>query len=185
MKLCYKCNKNPRCSKHNVYCRPCKSKIDLKSYHKNKTKRREYQDDYLDKNPDKKEKVRKQTKSWLKSKSGYMNKWLKDKREKDPSFHIKCTIGSSLWHYLKNSKTEKTIWYIGCTLKKLKNHLESLFLEGMSWENYGKWEIDHIKPVSRFDLTNKRQLKECWNWKNLQPLWKIDNIIKSNNYESK
>ena len=53
MKLCAKCGVNPRQNENNAYCRPCKNEIDLKSYHNHKTKRREYQDDYLNKNPDK------------------------------------------------------------------------------------------------------------------------------------
>jgi hypothetical protein len=52
----------------------------------------------------------------------------------------------------------------------------------MSWDNYGKygWEIDHIKPLSLYDLTDDNQLKEVCNYKNLQPLWAEDNLKKSN-----
>jgi hypothetical protein len=54
----------------------------------------------------------------------------------------------------------------------------------MSWDNYGnkewQWNIDHIKPLSKFDLTNREQLLEAVNFRNLQPLWHLDNIKKSN-----
>lgn len=53
----------------------------------------------------------------------------------------------------------------------------------MSWENYGEWHIDHIKPCSSFDLSDPKQQKECFNYTNLQPLWAIDNLKKSYKYE--
>ena len=50
----------------------------------------------------------------------------------------------------------------------------------MSWDNYGQWEIDHRIPISSFDLTNEAEIKECWALSNLQPIWKIENRLKSN-----
>jgi len=61
-------------------------------------------------------------------------------------------------------------------------HLESKFQEGMSWENYGKngWHLDHIIPLSAFDLTDPEQLKIACHYTNIQPLWARDNLVKSN-----
>jgi hypothetical protein len=67
---------------------------------------------------------------------------------------------------------------LGCEVSELKAHLEGQFTPGMSWENYGKWEIDHIKPLSSFNLEDPEQLKLACNYNNLQPLWKADNIRK-------
>jgi hypothetical protein len=58
-------------------------------------------------------------------------------------------------------------------------HMESMFLDGMTWDNHGDWHIDHIKPIKSFDLNDKNQLIECWSLSNLQPLWKKDNLIKA------
>ena len=69
---------------------------------------------------------------------------------------------------------------LGCTLMELMDHLESKFQDGMNWENYGEWHIDHIKPLSMFDLTNEEDFKIAVHYKNLQPLWAIDNLKKSN-----
>ena len=48
----------------------------------------------------------------------------------------------------------------------------------MNWENYGKWHIDHIKPISKFDMTDQEEQKKCFHWSNLQPLWAEENISK-------
>ena len=53
----------------------------------------------------------------------------------------------------------------------------------MNWDNYGQWELDHIKPCCSFDLTKGKEQEECFNYQNLQPLWKIDNIKKGGRYK--
>jgi hypothetical protein len=64
----------------------------------------------------------------------------------------------------------------------LKQWLESMFTEGMTWKNYGDvWVVDHIVPVSLFDLSKREELKICWHYKNLMPLLKEDNLKKESN----
>ena len=69
---------------------------------------------------------------------------------------------------------------IGCSKEGLRTHLEVQFTSNMSYDNYGDWEIDHIKPISRYNFSNKNEILECFNYKNLQPLWKEDNRRKGN-----
>ena len=79
---------------------------------------------------------------------------------------------------LKSNKTDKTLNILGCSIDFLKIHLEVLFQSGMTWDNYGEWHIDHIKPLSKFDLTDSNQVLIACNYNNLQPLWAIDNLRK-------
>lgn len=83
-----------------------------------------------------------------------------------------------------NKNGKSWISFVDYTVEELKNHLESQFDEKMNWKNYGKngWEIDHIKPVSSFNITSFDcdDFKECWSLDNLQPLWGIDNRRKYN-----
>ena len=65
-------------------------------------------------------------------------------------------------------------------MKELKIYLESLFQEGMTWDNYNfyGWHIDHIIPIASFDLSDPEQQKKCFHYTNLQPLWASDNLQK-------
>ena len=82
----------------------------------------------------------------------------------------------------KTQETTSTKWFslVGYTLKDIRTHLESKFLFGMSWSNYGEWHVDHVKPRSFFRYTDptSSQFKECWALSNLQPLWALDNLKK-------
>ena len=71
---------------------------------------------------------------------------------------------------------------VGCSLGELVKHLEKQFLTGMSWENFGMWHIDHIRPCASFDLENLSQAKLCFHYSNLQPLWALDNLRKSSTF---
>ena len=83
-------------------------------------------------------------------------------------------------HGIKNGRHWEDL--VGYTVSELKNHLEKKFKKGMTWENYGQWHIDHKIPMSVFNYQRPEDIdfKKCWALENLQPLWRIENIKKSN-----
>lgn len=96
--------------------------------------------------------------------------------------HIKswrALLRSSL-RRMNKPKENLTIEILGYSALELKLHIELLFTEGMSWNNHGKWHIDHIKPVSSFDLETSPSIVNALS--NLQPLWASDNLSKKANY---
>lgn len=102
-------------------------------------------------------------------------------RERHP--HI-IAWRSVLYSTLKRLGTEKqghTIDMLGYSALELKEHIETQFLPGMTWENHGEWHIDHKKPVTLFESTE--DVKVVCALDNLQPLWEFDNLSKSNRYE--
>lgn len=103
-----------------------------------------------------------------------------NKRKTNPHYKLRHNISSRILLALKKgtTKSENTIMLIGCSINDLKIHLESLFQDGMTWDNYGLWEIDHIRPCASFDLTNSNEQRACFHYSNLQPLWKEENNLK-------
>jgi len=94
---------------------------------------------------------------------------------------ISGSIRGCMWAALKENKNGRS-WesLVGYSVKDLIKHLESLFTDGMSWNNYGRggWHIDHVKPRCLFNYENydDPQFKECWELKNLRPLWEHENL---------
>lgn len=81
-----------------------------------------------------------------------------------------------------NAKSGSAVRDLGCSVDFLKTYLESLFQSGMSWDNWtlNGWHIDHISPLSSFNLSNRDELLKACHYTNLQPLWAKDNLAKSN-----
>jgi len=78
----------------------------------------------------------------------------------------------------KVRKKDSILSLCGCSTPELMLHLQSQFKEGMHWNNYGKWHIDHIRPCASFDLTDPEQQRQCFHYSNLQPLWAKENLSK-------
>lgn len=102
-----------------------------------------------------------------------------------PKTNTNYIIKKNLRNYINKAvrnyetyKNKKLLELLGCSFLEFRQHLESTFQSGMTWDNYGKWEIDHIIPCAAFDLTDSEQQKICFNYKNMQALWKMDNINK-------
>lgn len=100
--------------------------------------------------------------------------------QEDNGFKILQRCRKRLWDAVKgNVKSARTIELIGCSTDELADHLEKQFTDGMTWENYGEWHVDHIRPCASFDFTQPEQQRECFNYNNLQPLWAEENRAKS------
>jgi len=116
-----------------------------------------------------------------------INKLNKEYYERHPEAvfanGLRSRIRMALLNNGDNTKKQfKTVDLIGCSVGFLRQYLESLFTEGMSWNNYGnkkgQWSIDHIIPCCSFNLYNGDQQKKCFHYTNLQPMWHLDNLKK-------
>jgi hypothetical protein len=118
----------------------------------------------------------------------YQRKYKKERYEADPNYAVSVRIRSSLRKSLKTvgiKKTNKTFALLGYTKHQLREHLESQFTDGMSWDRFNEIHIDHIRPIASFNYTTTEceDFKKCWALENLQPLWAADNISKGNKWD--
>jgi hypothetical protein len=156
-------------------------------YQENKKHVSEYNKQYQEKN---KEKVRGLNRSWRKNnpdKVKASHKRYNAKKPHDPQLKLAHSVRNNVLRGLKRykerpEKAARSIKLLGCTIPELKTYLESKFLPGMTWENHGLhgWHIDHIKPLSSFDLTKPKEQEKAFHYTNLQPLWAKDNLSKGN-----
>ena len=99
----------------------------------------------------------------------------------DPIFRLKSSVRTRIYLYVKRGLAKKTLptsVLIGCSWEFLKIHLEKRFKQNMNWDNYGKWHIDHHRPMASFNLFKQKELLECCNFSNLRPLWASENLSK-------
>lgn len=146
------------------------------------------------KNESDKEKDKKRKQEWyLKNKELTINRscirqiekrvergeYLKEYYKKNPHIYSwRSLVYRTLNGKIKNSST---IDLLGYSYKELKEHITSLFTDGMSWDNYGEWHIDHVKPLSSFDDNTPIHVVNALS--NLQPLWATTREINGVIYE--
>ncbi len=105
--------------------------------------------------------------------------WAKRQRNKI-SYRLLRACRTRMWCALRGigAKADSTLQLIGCSVQDLRTHLQEQFLPGMTWDNYGVWEIDHKVPCASFNFAIEDEQRRCFHFSNLQPLWGIDNRIK-------
>ena len=107
------------------------------------------------------------------------NEWCSLERQRNPNYRIKKSLAARLRTVMK--KNSSTMNYIGCNIQFLRDWFSYNFTPEMNWDNYGNyWSIDHVIPVSHFNLENEDEKYKCWNWSNLVPLETSKNSSKKN-----
>jgi len=206
MKICTKCKINKELNEYykqefgkygvRSKCKECVFKhnkencraIYFKEYKvKNHKKISDYGKKYYQKNKEKNSIYYQKNKDRLKENARQYRIKNKDKRTKynreklnnDINYKLVKNLRTRLNCAMKNNqKTGSAIKDLGCSIDELKKQFENQFQKGMTWDNYGEWHIDHIKPLSSFNLSNNIEFKKACHHTNLQPLWATDNLIK-------
>ena len=110
----------------------------------------------------------------------------KTKQSLRPLSRLSGRLNLGIRRVVKGIRKKDTVWdYFDFTPNDFIERFESLFIDGMSWDNMAEWHIDHIRPIASFnyDSTDHPDFKKCWALNNLQPLWAKDNLSKSNKWD--
>ena len=159
---------------------------DKKYYESNKEKISEYYSEWRE---NKKEHLKEYQKKWREENRDKLRKTKRDyernRKASDPLYKLISNFRTAIYQVLKESNVEKNGHYfdiLGYTPEELINHLEKQFTEGMTWDNYGEFHVDHKLPISSFNIKEigDEEFMRCWCLDNLQPMWGEENIRKSN-----
>ena len=150
-----------------------------------KRKSLEYSKKRLQDNPELRKKMNEQSKEWRKKNPERVkekrNKWISDNYKNNPLYYLRKQISSRTRLFLRRKglmKSESTESMLGCDYVTFVKHIESLFKDGMNWDNKDKWHLDHIIPLSSADTVE--EINKLGHYTNLQPLWAEDNLKKGN-----
>ena len=164
-------------------CKTCASERNREWYTANSERRKEASQRWQ---ADNFEKVRKYIQRWQTKNPEKRKEYRQrsdQKRYSTPKGKLSKGISKSMRQSLNGTKNGKH-WedLVGYSTDDLKKHLEKKFQPGMTWNNYGEWHLDHRVPISVFNFETPEDIdfKKCWALKNLQPMWAIENVKKSN-----
>ena len=144
---------------------------------------------YSDWREDKKEHLKEYQKKWREENRDKLRKTKRDYqrhlRDTDPIYKLISNFRTAIYTVLKESNVDKYGHYFDIlqyTPEELITHLELQFKDDMSWDNYGVWHVDHMLPITSFDIREMgdEEFMKCWSLDNLQPMWGEENIRKSN-----
>jgi len=185
-KLCRKCNKIlPMCDFHKCKtsksgaqskCKICAKIAKAEWAIKNQDRVRASNRSWTAKNP---EKAYEKSKRWHEKNPKWQSLYAKERRKSDPLFGMAGRARCRIRNFLTSkgfTKSKTTEEIIGCSFGFLVSHIESMFSEGMSWENRGCWRMDHIIPLS--SASSEEEILALCHYTNLQPLWAYENKSK-------
>lgn len=143
-------------------------------------KRKEYYQNNLEKEREKRKIYYYKNKEKERQKN---DNWRIEKLKSDGFFRMKRRLRERIRDYMKGESIgKKTKDIVGLEYEDFKIYISNKFSEGMTWDNYGKWHLDHIIPLC--EAKNVEELIKLNHFTNLQPLWAEDNIKKNRKYVS-
>lgn len=116
--------------------------------------------------------------------------WFKNRRRTNPEFRLCQYVRNRINQVLKGKRKYSSAFVlVGCSPEELRAHLEKQFEPGMTWDNQGTgegdWQIDHVRPLASFPLTDLEQQKIAFHFSNMKPEWAGDNHSKSSRWNGR
>lgn len=135
----------------------------------------------IPKNDEERAKARKlYKKRYYEKHAQHIREHQKKKIREDIQFKLRRNLRNRVRLYISSKKNASAMALLGCSIEEFRLYLERNFKMGMTWDNYGKfgWHLDHIIPISKFDLTKEEERVVACHFTNIQPLWWYENLKK-------
>lgn len=130
--------------------------------------------------------VKRYAKKYYEEHKPQRNRYVRRKSRADVQYRLQRQLRVRLADAVrlqKGIRSTSAIGGLGCSLQDFRTYIESLWKSGMTWKNWGRgtgtWQIDHVKPLSKFDLTDPMHVAKACFFKNLQPLWHEEHAQKT------
>jgi hypothetical protein len=163
-----------------------KSESDKRYYKNNKEKRLKYFSEWQKENYDYRKEYMKEYREKNADKIREVKRtYERTRKANDPLYKLISNFRTAIYQVLKENNVDKNGHYfeiLKYSPDELISHLENQFKDGMTWDNYGEWHVDHIKAISLHNIKEigDEEFMKCWSLDNLQPMWGKENIRKSN-----
>jgi hypothetical protein len=190
MRICPKCGCEKAKSSFRIIegrysiCKECEKEQHLKWLDANKSRVRSTQAEWRKRNPHNAIKNAEHARKHYALNKDSVKERIR-LREKELSVTPFYRVNKAISVYMRNCLRRKKNglhWevIVGYSIDALMHHLQKQFTDGMSWDNYGKWHIDHIIPISAFHFSGPEDIdfKRCWSLSNLRPMWGVENMKK-------
>lgn len=144
-------------NEYRLDCKDCQLKQKVKYHQDHKEKRNIY------------------CRAYYKNNSEKLIEYTKQRRKSHIHVHLRTVYSNKINKHLKMSTIKKlhsNIELLGCTIAEFRKHIESLFTNGMSWENHGSGS-------SKWNLEDSTECKICFHYSNYRPLWQLENLSKN------
>ena len=160
------------------WCKVCNLAYCAKRRAENPDKMRAYDAKRYVENPNKRRAYYAQ---WYAENRNRRGKYVRERRRTDRQYALTCCLRARMANAIKgNFKSGSAVRDLGMTIPEFEAYIEPMFLPGMTWDNRTQdgWQLDHIYPLAKADLTDRVQFLAVANWQNYQPLWAADNLSK-------
>ena len=108
--------------------------------------------------------------------------YMSARKKDDPLFKFIANCRTRIYKIFVSKNKLRTKDLLGEEISFIENWFKFCFIDTMSWENQGSvWHIDHVIPISKFNISSEEDVVYCFNWKNLSPLSSIKNMTKKDN----
>lgn len=127
--------------------------------------------------------AREATNRWYEANPDYQKQYHNRRYAEDQAFALTKASRARIHRALRSAignpgKARPTLDLLGCSAEEYRAYLEALFEPGMTWENWGHWHIDHIRPLASFDLSDPDQQARAFHHTNTKPMWADENRSK-------
>jgi hypothetical protein len=111
--------------------------------------------------------------------------YQRERRKTDEIFRLQGETRKKIGPLMKGHCKENSVDLVGCNYDILMFWMKYQMVDNMTLENYGSvWHVDHVNPCANFDFNDEDDVKACYHWSNLRPMYAKENKSKNDKIDN-